>query len=80
MLEFGCVETHLMIKCEKETGRDPEKLSYVLRDSVPENDDDSRTLALSRTMPPVVLRETVWKRGMSREKYTRAEASRNQKP
>lgn len=53
MLVCGCVETPLVIKCEKETGRDPEKFLYALAGILPENDDDFGTLVLSRTMPPV---------------------------
>ena len=35
MLELGCVETPLVIKCEKETGRDPENIVRLGRDSAP---------------------------------------------
>jgi len=35
MLVSGCVETPLVIKYEKETGRDPEKLSYALTGILP---------------------------------------------
>ena len=81
MLVFGCVETPLVIKWREGDWSPSRKIIVRLgRDSAPENDDDLGTLVLSRIVRPVVLRETVWRRGTGREKHRRAEANRNQKP
>ena len=65
MLVFGCVETPLVIKWREGDWSPSRKIIVRLgRDSAPENDDDLGTLVLSRTMPPVVLRETVWREGV----------------
>lgn len=61
MLVFGCVETPLVIKWREGDWSQSRKIIVRRgRDASPQNDDDFGTLVLSGTMPPVVLRETVW--------------------